>query len=73
MYIKVKTVPDAREEQVKKVGDDTFVISVCEPAEMNQANRRVLEIIRAQFPKAKDIRIVNGHHSTSKILAVELE
>lgn len=72
MYLKISVVTEAKEESVKKTGSDSFDICVREKAEQNQANKRVLELIRAQFGgKAGAIRIVSGHHSPHKIVSVE--
>lgn len=73
MYIKVKVTPDAKEDRVEKVTNDLFHIAVRAPAEMNQANRRVVELLRQEIPGAKEIRLVSGHQSTSKIFSVEVE
>jgi uncharacterized protein YggU (UPF0235/DUF167 family) len=73
MYIKVKVTPDAKEDRVEKVANDLFHIAVRAPAEMNQANKRVVELLRAAIPGAKEIRLVSGHQSPSKIFGVELE
>ena len=32
------------------------------------ANRKVVELVRRHFKVAGDVRIINGHHSPSKIL-----
>lgn len=69
MYIKIKVTAGAKREKIIKKSDDHFDISVEEKAENNQANKRILEIIRDIF-KTKKIRIVSGHHSPSKILSV---
>jgi uncharacterized protein YggU (UPF0235/DUF167 family) len=45
---------------------------VREKAERNLANKRVLEIIAEAFNvSVKKVRIINGHQSPSKILAVD--
>ncbi len=72
MYIHVKVTPGARKEIFKKKSEDHFEISVHEEAERNMANVRVLEIVAEYFKVSKNkIRIVNGHHSPSKLLIVE--
>ena len=71
MYIKIKVTAGAGKEAFKKVSVDHFEIAVRQKAEANQANRRVTELVREHFPQAKNIRIVSGHHSPSKILSVE--
>ena len=74
MYIRVKVVAGAKNEFVKKLKEDHFLISVKEPAARNLANRRVAEILSAHFgppPRAK-VRLVSGHRSPSKIFRVDV-
>jgi uncharacterized protein (TIGR00251 family) len=70
MYIKVKVVTKAKKEKVEEVAVDHLEIWVKEPAENNRANERILEIIRAKYPR-RMVRIVSGHHSPSKIMSVD--
>lgn len=71
MYIKIDTTPLAKKESVIKKSEDSFEIKVKEPAEANRANKRVLEIMRTYFPKARIIKIISGHRSRKKILSIE--
>ena len=70
MYIKVKVITKAKKEKLEQKSKDHFVISVKEPAEANLANKRVVAIIK-DFLGFKNVKIVSGHHSPSKILSVE--
>jgi uncharacterized protein YggU (UPF0235/DUF167 family) len=70
MYIKVRAIAHAKREIVTEESSDHFKISVKEPAERNLANKRILEIIKAEFP-GKEVKIISGHHSPSKLLAVD--
>ena len=71
MYIKVKVKTNSNEELFEKISDTSFKIQVKEKAERNLANVRILELLRHHFgPKIGQIRIVNGHHSPSKLIAV---
>lgn len=70
MYLKVRVKPGARSEEVITESHDHFIISVREKAERNQANKRIVEIIKSLFP-GKIVRIINGHQSPSKLLAVD--
>jgi len=74
MYIKVKVKPSSKKEFMEKISTDTFNICVKEPAERNLANKKIISIIASEFmiPLGK-VRIVNGHHSKSKILNVDIE
>jgi uncharacterized protein YggU (UPF0235/DUF167 family) len=70
MYIKVKVRTEAKEEKIEKVKEDTFHVSLKEKAKNNKANERLLEIFRSLYPN-RDIRLVAGHHSPSKILSID--
>jgi uncharacterized protein YggU (UPF0235/DUF167 family) len=72
MYIHVKVTAGAKEEKIQKKSDTQFVVSVKEEAERNMANGRVVEIFREMFNTRK-VRITNGHHSTSKLLSVDVD
>ncbi len=71
MYIKVRVRTGAKKESVEQLAGDRFAISVKEPAERNQANERVVELVAMHFKiSPAKIRIKSGHHSPSKILSV---
>ncbi len=70
MYIKVKVITESRKEEIKKVKDDHYDISIREKAENNKANNRILEIFRDLYPNVS-IKIISGHHSPSKILSID--
>ena len=71
-YIHVKVTARAGKETWKKKSEDHFEVSVKEKAERNMANTRVLELVAKHFkvPVSK-VRIVNGHHHTSKLIVIE--
>lgn len=69
MYLKIKVIPDAKEERVERLKEDEYRVWVKVPAENNLANSRVLEIFREKFP-GTSIRIISGHHSPSKIVSI---
>jgi len=72
-YIHVKVTAGARKEELVEKNEDHFLVSVKEKAEHNLANTRVLELLALHFKISKSkIRIVNGHHSPSKLLVVEI-
>lgn len=71
MYIKVRVCAGVRRESLEEVSPTSFKISVREQAEGNKANARVREIIARHFNiPLKTVRIVNGHHSPSKLLLI---
>ena len=74
MYIHVKVTTEAKREEFNKKNEDHYEVSVREPAERNLANTRVLELlaINLHIPESR-IRIVNGHHSPTKLISIRDE
>lgn len=71
MYIRVRVKADAKREDLVVKSEDSFLVSVKEPAEQNRANERVLELIAAHYGiNPKQIRIISGHHAPGKILSI---
>jgi len=72
MYLKVKVISRAKKEKfVSSPGDDRIEISVKEKPERNMANKRVIELIALHLEVPKDkVRIVSGHHRSSKLLSI---
>ncbi len=70
MHIKVKVKTDSKKESVTKKAPDSYIISVKEPAERGQANKRVVELLRNNFKGYNEIKIISGHHSPSKIISI---
>ena len=74
MYVKVRVIPKAKKEIVKRIDDCIFEMTVKEPAERNLANNRIKELLAQEFKvKAELIRLVSGHHSGSKMFDVKIE
>lgn len=72
MYIHAKVTAKAKRESIREKSADHFEVSVCEPAERNMANTRVIELLalHLNIPKSH-IRIINGHHSPTKLLSIK--
>ncbi len=71
MYIRVRVSVGVKKEALTQGSEDSFLVSVKEPAEQNLANRRVLELIAKHYNiEPKQIRIISGHHSPGKILSI---
>lgn len=71
MYIHAKVTTGVKKEIFKIKNDDHFEISVREKAERNLANTRVIELVALHFKIPEShIRIINGHHSPSKLLSI---
>ena len=71
MKIKVIAKPGSRKEAVKKIEENTFVISIKEPPIHGLANLGIINSLSKYFgiPK-KQIRIVTGFKSKNKIFEI---
>ncbi|HAO64634.1 TPA: hypothetical protein DCQ44_01485 [Candidatus Taylorbacteria bacterium] len=73
MYVKVRVISGSKKEEVIVEKPNYFKIFVHEKAKQNLANKRILEIIAKQYNVLpKQVRIINGHHSPSKLLSVDV-
>ena len=74
MYIKVRAKTGAKTEALRPVSKTHIEISVKEKPLQNLANKRIIELVAVHFgvPKGK-VHIVNGHHSPSKMLSVDVD
>ncbi len=71
MYLKVKVKAGQKREEIEKVNENTFHISVKEKAERNMANTRILEILSVELKiPINKIRIINGHQSPTKLISI---
>ncbi|MEK7201461.1 MAG: DUF167 domain-containing protein [Patescibacteria group bacterium] len=72
MYVRVHVAPGSKREQITEGKGGILLITVREPAEGNQANKRVRELValRLLLPLSK-VRILSGHHSPTKLLTID--
>jgi uncharacterized protein (TIGR00251 family) len=71
MLIKVKAKPKAKEEYVKRLGEDFYEVAVKEVPEKGRANARIVELLSMYFGVKKDrIKLVAGETSKSKLFQV---
>ncbi len=71
MYIRVNATPGAKKEQISKVGDVRYEISVREKAEQNMANTRIREIVAELYSvPVKQVKMISGHRSPHKIFSI---
>lgn len=74
MYIRVRVATNVKNESLTKTADDHFEVRVREKAELNMANKRVLQMIADHYGiSVGKVRIINGHHVPGKILSVDVE
>lgn len=70
MYIHVRIKVKQKNELVHEISELRYEVSVKEEAKQNRANQRMIELLRDYFDK-QNIKIVSGHHSPSKLIAVD--
>lgn len=70
MYIHVRIKTKQKRESITQISELKYEIHVKEEAKQNRANTRMLEIVKEHF-KVKDVKIVSGHHSSSKLLSIK--
>ena len=74
MHIKVLVIPKAKKERIVNKTADIYEIQVKEPAEHNQANLRVRELLAEIYSINKGkVRLISGHRSPHKKFDVTLE
>jgi uncharacterized protein (TIGR00251 family) len=59
----------SREEGVKEIGDNHYIVSVKAPRRKGKANASVVKILKKHF--GRPVFIVSGHTSTRKIVEIE--
>lgn len=71
MYVKVRVYAGMKHDSLTKQKEDHFEIITKAPAQGNAANKRVREMIAAEYGVlVPQVRLVSGHHHPSKILEV---
>ncbi|AKM84359.1 TPA: hypothetical protein DCZ46_03360 [Candidatus Campbellbacteria bacterium] len=74
MYIKVKAYPKSKREEVVQTSENRFEIKVKEKAEMNMANKKIIELVARHFGVVEGkVKIINGHQSPSKLLSINID
>lgn len=69
MKIFIKAKPGAKKEEIEKISDNSFVISVKEPPIQGKANSAIIAALAEYFkiPKS-NIKIVSGFGSRQKVV-----
>lgn len=71
MQVSVRVTAEASKEKVEVSSDTRLKIAVKQKAEAGSANARVVELVAKHFGvPVKTVRIIKGHKSPSKILAI---
>lgn len=71
MIIKVKARPSSKKEEIKKLSENEYEISIKEPAENNKANNRIISLLSKEFNISyKKIKIKNPA-SKNKLINID--
>lgn len=73
MKIFVKTKTGAKDDDIEKIDETHFIVSVKERPIKGQANRGIIRVIANYFKVSKsEVRIVSGFTSFQKILEIKV-
>jgi len=71
MKISIRVKPNARKNEVKPLGDNTFLVSVTAPPVDNRANEKMIEVLAEYFGRPKrTISILRGTTAKQKIVQI---
>lgn len=72
MKIFIKAKPGAKKEQMEKISDNSFVVSVKEPPIQGRANSAIISVLAEYFKTSKsNVKIISGHTSRQKIVEIK--
>jgi len=71
MKIFIKAKPMARKENIERISDTNFVVSVKEPPRDGKANEAILKALAQYFNVSRqDVKILVGHSAKQKIIQI---
>ena len=71
MKISVRVKTNARKNEIQKIDENNYLVSVSVPPIEGKANERVIELLSRYFKKPKrSIVILKGETSKSKIIEI---
>ena len=71
MKITIRVKPNARKNEVQKIAENQFVVSVTAPPVEGRANEKVIEVLARYFHKPKrSVTIVRGKTAREKIIEI---
>ena len=71
MIIKVKVKPKSGKQEVRKISDNDYVVSLKKPAEDNKANIALVKLLSKELKvSSKNINIIKGLKIKNKIIKI---
>jgi len=72
MILKIKIRPNSGKQEIIRVSEDEYAVSLKKPAEDNKANIELLKLLKKHFKiTAGDIKIIKGLKSRNKIIEIK--
>jgi len=72
MKILINLKPASRKEEISKMDDSHYLVSVKPPAKNNQANLALINTLARYFGVSSDkVKIIGGHKSRQKTVVVD--
>jgi uncharacterized protein (TIGR00251 family) len=70
--LKIKVQPRARQQEVQKIGEREYTVSVLSPPSEGKANKEVIAVLASHFhlPPSR-VKILKGKKSRQKIVILE--
>jgi len=68
MMLKVKVKPGSEKQEIMKISEDEYIVSLKKRAEDNRANIELIKLLKKYFKK--DIKPIKGLRSRNKIIEV---
>lgn len=73
MKIVVHAKPGARRDEVEKIDDEEYVVSVKEPPVQGRANKAITELLAEYFGVSKSsVILLTGHRSRQKRFEISI-
>ena len=73
MRITVHAKPSARKNEVEKIDDEEYIVSVKEPPLQGRANKAIYELLAAYFGVSKSsVILLTGHTSRQKRFEISI-
>ena len=69
MILKIKVKPNSKKQEMLKISEKEYVISLKKPAVDNKANMELIKMLKKKFNK--DIKIIKGQKIRNKIIEVK--
>ena len=67
----VTAKPQSKRQELKRISDGEYVVSVHAPAREGKANRAVIELLAAHFSVSRSsIKIIRGESSKRKLVEI---